>query len=45
MKKMESALLMEKKMKKIQKAYIVSCVNSRTSDLHAAAEILKGKEK
>lgn len=27
----------------IQKAYLVSCTNSRLSDLHAAAEVLRGK--
>ncbi|KAI9093101.1 mitochondrial Homoaconitase [Phlyctochytrium arcticum] len=27
----------------IQKAYLLSCVNSRASDLRAAAEVLKGK--
>jgi homoaconitate hydratase len=33
-----------KKQIKIQKAYIVSCVNSRVGDLQKAAEILKGKK-
>lgn len=28
----------------IQKAYLVSCVNSRASDLRAAAKVLKGKK-
>lgn len=28
----------------IQKAYLVSCVNSRLEDLHQAAEIVKGKK-
>lgn len=28
----------------IQKAYLVSCVNSRLSDLQAAAKVMKGKE-
>lgn len=35
---------MEAKKMKIQKAYIVSCVNSRVSDLHQAAQVLKGKK-
>ena len=29
---------------KIDKAYLVSCVNSRVSDLKAAAEVMKGKK-
>lgn len=29
---------------KINKAYLVSCVNSRQSDLHAAADVLRGKK-
>lgn len=29
---------------KINKAYLVSCVNSRASDLKAAAEVIKGKK-
>ncbi|CAO1614981.1 unnamed protein product [Sympodiomycopsis kandeliae] len=29
---------------KINKAYLVSCVNSRASDLKAAAEVMKGKK-
>ena len=28
----------------IQKAYLVSCVNSRAEDLHAAAQVIKGKK-
>jgi homoaconitate hydratase len=28
----------------IQKAYLVSCVNSRVSDLRAAAEVIKGQK-
>jgi len=34
----------EKKKVAIQKAYLVSCVNSRLEDLEAAARILKGKK-
>ena len=34
---------MEKKKVAIQKAYLLSCVNSRLDDLEAAAEVLKGK--
>jgi len=35
---------MEKKKVAIQKAYLLSCVNSRLDDLEAAAEVLKGKK-
>ena len=35
---------MEKKKIAIQKAYLVSCVNSRVADLEAAAAVLKGKK-
>ncbi|RIA89325.1 hypothetical protein C1645_825019 [Glomus cerebriforme] len=28
----------------IQKAYLVSCVNSRVEDLHSAAQVIKGKK-
>ena len=41
---MQSAFEIEKKKIEIQKAYIVSCVNSRTSDLQEASKILKGKK-
>jgi homoaconitate hydratase len=34
----------EKKRIRIQKAYLVSCVNSRLSDLEAAAIVLRGKK-
>src|SRR5437016_13608557 len=35
---------MEKKKVAIQKAYLLSCVNSRVEDLEAAARALKGKK-
>jgi homoaconitate hydratase len=35
---------MEKKKVAIQKAYLVSCVNSRVEDLEAAARVLQGKK-
>ena len=35
---------MDKQKKKIQKAYLVSCVNSRVNDLSAAAKVVKGKK-
>jgi homoaconitate hydratase len=35
---------MEKKKIAIQKAYLISCVNSRVADLEAAAAVLKGKK-
>jgi homoaconitate hydratase len=41
---MKSVSEIEKERIKIQKAYIVSCVNSRTSDLEEASKILKGKQ-
>jgi homoaconitate hydratase len=41
---MKSVSEIEKEQIKIQKAYIVSCVNSRTSDLEEASKILKGKQ-
>eukprot|EP01080_Neovahlkampfia_damariscottae_P000231 gene231-4477_t len=41
---MQSANEIQKKKIEIQKAYIVSCVNSRTSDLEEASKILKGKK-
>jgi homoaconitate hydratase len=41
---MQSLAEMEKKKVAIQKAYLISCVNSRLEDLDAAAQILKGKK-
>jgi homoaconitate hydratase len=41
---MQSLADMEKKKVAIQKAYLVSCVNSRLEDLEAAARVLKGKK-
>jgi homoaconitate hydratase len=41
---MVSVADMEVKDVKIQKAYIVSCVNSRVEDLAQAAEVLRGKK-
>jgi homoaconitate hydratase len=41
---MQSINEAENKHIKINKAYIVSCVNSRVSDLSQAAKILKGSE-
>ncbi|GBC09860.1 hypothetical protein RclHR1_09170008 [Rhizophagus clarus] len=35
---------LEKQDIKIQKAYLVSCVNSRVEDLHSAAQVIKGKK-
>jgi homoaconitate hydratase len=43
-KKMSSVFDMEKKHIKVNKAYIVSCTNSRTQDLEEAAKVLKGKK-
>lgn len=40
----ESLAEMEKKKVQIQKAYLVSCVNSRLEDLEAAAQVVKGKK-
>ena len=40
---MQSLADMEKKKVAIQKAYLLSCVNSRLEDLEAAAKVLKGK--
>ncbi len=40
---MASLAEMEKKRVAIQKAYLLSCVNSRVEDLEAAAKVLKGK--
>jgi homoaconitate hydratase len=41
---MQSLAEMERKKVAIQKAYLVSCVNSRLEDLEAAAKVLKGKK-
>ncbi len=41
---MSSLAEIEKKKVAIQKAYLVSCVNSRLEDLEASAKVLKGKE-
>ena len=41
---MQSLAEMERKKVAIQKAYLVSCVNSRLEDLEAAAHVLKGKK-
>jgi homoaconitate hydratase len=41
---MQSLAEMEKKKVAIQKAYLISCVNSRLEDLNAAAQVLKGKK-
>ena len=40
---MQSLAKMERKKVAIQKAYLLSCVNSRLDDLNAAAKVLKGK--
>jgi len=40
---MQSLASMEKKKVVIQKAYLISCVNSRLEDLNAAAQVLRGK--
>jgi len=41
---MQSLADIEKKKVAIQKAYLVSCVNSRADDLEAAARVLRGKK-
>ncbi|MGD0265938.1 MAG: homoaconitase [Candidatus Methylomirabilota bacterium] len=41
---MRSLAEMEKRKIAIQKAYLVSCVNSRLEDLEAAAKVLKGQK-
>src|SRR5947209_4613066 len=41
---MQSLAEMEKKKVAIQKAYLLSCVNSRIEDLEAAARVLRGKK-
>jgi len=40
----QSVAAVEKKKIAIQKAYLVSCVNSRVEDLEAAAHVLQGKK-
>ena len=41
---MQSLAEMESKKISIQKAYLISCVNSRVDDLEAAARVLRGKK-
>jgi homoaconitate hydratase len=41
---MQSLAAVEKKRVAIQKAYLISCVNSRVEDLEAAARVLQGKK-
>ncbi|MGA7399921.1 MAG: homoaconitase [Candidatus Sulfotelmatobacter sp.] len=41
---MQSVAMMEKKKIAIQKAYLISCANSRVEDLEAAAHVLQGKK-
>jgi len=41
---MQSLAEIEKKRVSIQKAYLISCVNSRVEDLEAAASVLRGKK-
>ncbi len=41
---MQSLAEIEKKQIAIQKAYLISCVNSRLEDLAAAAKVLKGRK-
>jgi homoaconitate hydratase len=41
---MQSLAEMERKKVAIQKAYLISCVNSRVEDLDAAAKVLTGKK-
>jgi homoaconitate hydratase len=41
---MQSLAVMEKNKVAIQKAYLISCVNSRVEDIEAAAKVLKGKK-
>ncbi len=43
-KEMETMCELKSKRIKIDKAYLVSCVNSRVEDLHQAAEIVRGKK-
>ncbi len=44
MQTMQSVAAIEQKKVAIQKAYLVSCVNSRLQDLEAAARVLRGKK-
>ena len=41
---MQSLAAVEKKKVSIQKAYLISCANSRVEDLEAAARVLQGKK-
>src|SRR5262249_26036875 len=41
---MQSLAEMERKKVAIQKAYLISCVNSRLEDLEAAAKVLRGQK-
>ena len=41
---MQSLAEIEKKRVAVQKAYLISCVNSRVEDLEAAASVLRGKK-
>ncbi len=41
---MTSVAKMRKEKKKIQKAYLVSCVNSRLEDIAEAAQVIRGKQ-
>jgi homoaconitate hydratase len=41
---MQSLAEMERKKVAIQKAYLISCVNSRVEDLEAAAKVLQGRK-
>jgi len=43
-KKIETMCELKSKRIKIDKAYLVSCVNSRVDDIHQAAEIIRGKK-
>ena len=43
-KAMVSLAEMEQRRLKVDKAYIVSCVNSRASDIEAAAKVLRGRQ-
>eukprot|EP01062_Namystynia_karyoxenos_P023159 TRINITY_DN18907_c0_g1_i1.p1 TRINITY_DN18907_c0_g1~~TRINITY_DN18907_c0_g1_i1.p1 ORF type:complete len:725 (+),score=196.38 TRINITY_DN18907_c0_g1_i1:82-2175(+) len=43
-KKLNSVAALEKQQIKINKAYIVSCVNSRAADIAAAAAVVRGKK-
>jgi homoaconitate hydratase len=41
---MQSVAVIEKRKVAIQKAYLISCVNSRLEDLNAAARVMRGKK-